>query len=626
MFNDGDESAVPTRDLSKGSGLVLATSPLKQLDACFEVFEHGEVPEFPDTSLMDHRMSNFILERDGVALRHARHLGTSLRVLLATFRKPRKKDESTRGRRLTKQYVFDRVRRVQAVQHPNICELLEVCEDKHHFHLAYELPTGGFIFRASRVPFTASEAWHVEKSVIEAVCFMHRKGIFHRMLGIDNILLEPDSSQEHLPIVKVWGFGLGDLWETPSTLGDRCPLPLYFTAPEQLDLKSIEADAEEMEAADVWSIGCVSFMLACNSAPFTGGTAPAVAKAISSGSWRVRAVFDVLPPAHKDMIVTCLKHRPRVRRRSADLPGCTWMSQKPHVKVTASNFVAAEAAVRWRHFAAARTRERSDSASATSDGEVAQHQDDDARGTADENTPRAIMDRPGLSRSRRLADWHPLPFEDVLDFARWVGHELDDETIQEMGPKIVQELLAVGRGDKVNLKVFAYGLQRARILPPIYSYCVPFVVPSGHRQKHPVLHYARVIAQQKGHKPFSVKSLVAIFRAFDKDHSGSLDHGEFQVLLEGLKTEYRSEWTEADLSKLVQAASEVSSMQRVTMLALIQVFKGHGLLSDTDMEDTAGTPGLIQALTCGPRCCRRTDDDDMIIARTSRSSMFVSGI
>lgn len=53
--------------------------------------------------------------------------------------------------------------------------------------------------------FTEPEAAHLTKQILEGVCYLHQKGIVHRDLKLENILL--DESQP-LMAVKIADFGL----------------------------------------------------------------------------------------------------------------------------------------------------------------------------------------------------------------------------------------------------------------------------------------------------------------------------------------------------------------------------------------------------------------------------------
>lgn len=90
---------------------------------------------------------------------------------------------------------------------------------------------------------------------------MHSKGIVHRDLKLENILLADDTSK---PVIKIADFGLSKVFSPQTTLTTLCGSPLYM-APELL---TVDQKGDYSPAVDVWSVGVVLFILLAGYSPF----------------------------------------------------------------------------------------------------------------------------------------------------------------------------------------------------------------------------------------------------------------------------------------------------------------------------------------------------------------------
>jgi serine/threonine protein kinase len=97
--------------------------------------------------------------------------------------------------------------------------------------------------------------------VLEGVAYLHSKGIVHRDLKLENILLADDTSK---PVIKIADFGLSKIFSPQTTLTTLCGSPLYM-APELL---TVDQKGDYSPAVDVWSVGVVLFILLAGYSPF----------------------------------------------------------------------------------------------------------------------------------------------------------------------------------------------------------------------------------------------------------------------------------------------------------------------------------------------------------------------
>ena len=165
-----------------------------------------------------------------------------------------------------------------SMDHPNIVQVLDAGETtetdengvKHTYaFLVMEYVDGLELSKlVARGPLKVPEAIRVTKELLSAVEFAHNKGIVHRDIKPDNIMLTRAGK------VKVLDFGIAravaetfdDIATTTSILGTAA----YFS-PEQAQGQKVDI------RTDIYAIGIVLFEMLTGKIPFTGDTAVAVA-------------------------------------------------------------------------------------------------------------------------------------------------------------------------------------------------------------------------------------------------------------------------------------------------------------------------------------------------------------
>lgn len=80
---------------------------------------------------------------------------------------------------------------MRELNHPNIIRLFEVYEGKDHIHLVLEYLRGGEIFSKllEKGTYSEADAAKLMRKLMEAVNFCHSKGIIHRDLKLENLIL-----------------------------------------------------------------------------------------------------------------------------------------------------------------------------------------------------------------------------------------------------------------------------------------------------------------------------------------------------------------------------------------------------------------------------------------------------
>lgn len=149
-----------------------------------------------------------------------------------------------------------------ASSNERIVQLHEIFEDKSEYILILELASGGELQQVldedEFLPESTSK--HVMRQVLEAVEFLHDNQIAHLDIKPQNILLTAPLPYGN---IKLCDFGISRLISNGSDLREIIGTPDYV-APEILNYERISL------ATDMWSLGCLTYVLLSGMSPFGG--------------------------------------------------------------------------------------------------------------------------------------------------------------------------------------------------------------------------------------------------------------------------------------------------------------------------------------------------------------------
>lgn len=173
--------------------------------------------------------------------------------------------------------------------HPNIVNLIHHFETEAHSYLVLEFCSMGDLYEAIRFGKGPLETRNVREfmlQLINAVDFMHSKGLYHRDIKPENIFLAQDGS------MKLGDFGLAttDPWCYDSSVGsDR------YMAPEQYDASE---NGYSPAKADTWAIGICLLNVLFSRNPFVTPTETDVLFADFARD--NQSLFDIFPTMSQD--------------------------------------------------------------------------------------------------------------------------------------------------------------------------------------------------------------------------------------------------------------------------------------------------------------------------------------
>jgi len=203
------------------------------------------------------RVGNYLLGRklgEGsfAKVKEGLHTLTGQKVAIKVIDKKKAKEDA---------YVSKNMRRegklLQMIIHPNIVQLYELMETENSYYLVTELCDGGDLmdYICNRKHLSESCTRKFIRQIISAVDYLHRIGILHRDLKIENLLLDKNHN------IKLIDFGLSNHTKNELCI-TQCGSPAY-AAPELLAHKKYGTKV------DVWSIGVNMYAMLTGNLPFT---------------------------------------------------------------------------------------------------------------------------------------------------------------------------------------------------------------------------------------------------------------------------------------------------------------------------------------------------------------------
>lgn len=100
-------------------------------------------------------------------------------------------------------------------------------------------------------------------NLLEGVAYLHERGIMHRDLKLENIMVKRDDIRSGRVIPVIVDLGLAEYLSSTKYLYTRCGTPGYV-APEVLKIKSTDPVQTYTCACDVFSLGVIFHILYFN--------------------------------------------------------------------------------------------------------------------------------------------------------------------------------------------------------------------------------------------------------------------------------------------------------------------------------------------------------------------------
>ncbi|MCI5773328.1 MAG: Stk1 family PASTA domain-containing Ser/Thr kinase [Erysipelotrichaceae bacterium] len=196
-----------------------------------------------------------------------------------------------------------------ALSHPNIVDIYDVGEDRGHHFIVMEYIRGTTLKNLikRRGALLKEEAQDIMKQITSAIVEAHKRGIIHRDIKPQNILVKADGT------IKVVDFGIAlaqnslQLTQKDSVMGS-----VHYLAPELA--RGEQASAQ----SDIYALGIVLFELLSGDVPFKGEQAVEIAlKHMREPIPDIKTINPDIPQAMSNIILKACAKNKNNRYRSA---------------------------------------------------------------------------------------------------------------------------------------------------------------------------------------------------------------------------------------------------------------------------------------------------------------------
>lgn len=198
---------------------------------------------------------------------------------------------------------------IAMLSHPNIVSVYDVGHLDDMEYIVMELVDGITLkqYMQKKGALSWKETLHFSIQIAKALAHAHEKGIIHRDIKPQNIMLLKDGT------IKVADFGIAELQSSLSGSSDQAVGSVHYMAPEQA--KGAVADAR----SDIYSLGVVMYEMLTGALPYTGDTPEEIAiKHINGNPVSPHELAEDVPVKLEEITLRAMSSDLQSRYQSAD--------------------------------------------------------------------------------------------------------------------------------------------------------------------------------------------------------------------------------------------------------------------------------------------------------------------
>jgi serine/threonine-protein kinase len=204
-----------------------------------------------------------------------------------------------------------------ALQHPHILPLFDSGSAGARLYYVMPYVAGGSLRACMRGggALPLHESLRVVRGVAAALDYAHRRGVVHRDVKPENVLLDEDGH------ALVADFGIARaLYRAGAAGAERQPLtgtgvvigtPAYMSPEQALGERDVDG------RSDQYALGCIAFELLAGASPFAGSAAEQLVRRLTTAPPSLAAARPELPAAASDVVARALATSPASRFETA---------------------------------------------------------------------------------------------------------------------------------------------------------------------------------------------------------------------------------------------------------------------------------------------------------------------
>ena len=194
--------------------------------------------------------------------------------------------------------------------HPNIVEIYDVGEYKNHHYIVMEYVAGKTLKKVirDRAPLLNLEAVDTMKQLTSAVAEAHKRGIIHRDIKPQNVIVKSDGSLKILDFGIATAKGSAQLTQANNVMGS-----VHYLAPE------LAKGEPASPQSDIYALGIVFYEMLTGDVPFKADQAVQIAlQHMRDPMPSVRKANPNVPQSVENIIIRATAKNPRLRYQSCD--------------------------------------------------------------------------------------------------------------------------------------------------------------------------------------------------------------------------------------------------------------------------------------------------------------------
>ncbi|KAI2494611.1 serine/threonine protein kinase [Fragilaria crotonensis] len=217
--------------------------------------------------------------------------------------------------------IYDEVAILASVEHAHIVPLIDFFDEKDCYFIVMELMCGGDLFDriGKKKTYSEADARDLSSKMLKAMAYCHTRNIAHCDMKPKNLLLVSDDNDSY---IKLADFGFAARVHEPKSLTKQCGTP-FFVSPEILTRQSYD------QMSDMWSCGCIVYLLLGGNLPFMGRSQKELFRKIVEGKYEFdEESFAGVSDEAKDLVSKMLVRDPDKRISASDALKHPWLRQE----------------------------------------------------------------------------------------------------------------------------------------------------------------------------------------------------------------------------------------------------------------------------------------------------------